>query len=54
MEKFSKIFGSLFFLLIHKTKINCEESFFLKKWEVTTEAFIVADISPKIQRGGPL
>ena len=54
MEKFSKIFGSLVFLVIHKTKMNCEEIFSLKEWEVTPEAFIVADISPKIQRGDPL
>ena len=30
MEKFSEIFGSLVFLLTHKTKMNCEEIFYLK------------------------
>ena len=43
MEKFSKIFGSLVFFLIHKTKMNCEKNFALKKLEVTPEAFIVVD-----------
>ena len=52
MEKFSKIFGSLDFFLIHKTKMNCKKIFALKKLEVTPEAFIVVDtfiiwISPK-------
>ena len=41
MEKFSKIFGSLVFFLIHKTKMNCEKNFTLKKLEVTPEAFII-------------
>ena len=54
MEKFSNIFGSLVFLVIHKTKMNCEEIFALKELEVTPEAYIIADISPKIQRGEPL
>ena len=53
MEKFSNIFGSLVFLVIHKTKMNCEEIFALKELEVTPEAYIVADISPKIKRGDP-
>ena len=46
MEKFSKIFGSLVFFLIRKTKMNCEKKFALKKLEVTPEAFIIW-ISPK-------
>ena len=38
MEKFSKIFGSLVFFLIHKTKMNCEKNFAMKKLEVTLES----------------